>query len=109
LCYEYENAISLEEVDVWYGTIHYWWYSLKAIDEARLQELENWLYFWHFCVRRWGGFMIYVLFSTFPHIYSFTPSSQQLRIYGTNHFKIAQPKKQMLFQKHLQTCPCATF
>jgi hypothetical protein len=45
LYYEYRNAIFLEEVDVWYATIHYWWYSLGVVDEVGLQKLENWLNF----------------------------------------------------------------
>jgi hypothetical protein len=51
LCYEYKNAISLEETDAQYVAICYWWYSLGVVDEARLQELENWFNFWHFRVR----------------------------------------------------------
>ncbi len=43
--YEYKNVIYLEEVDVQYATIHYLWYSLGVVDEAGLQELENWLNF----------------------------------------------------------------
>jgi hypothetical protein len=75
LCYEYKNAISLEEVDVRYVTIQCWWYFSRAIDETGFQDLENWFSFFHFHVRQWGGFMIHVLFSTFPHISSFTPYS----------------------------------
>jgi hypothetical protein len=41
LCYEYKNAIFLEEVNVQYATIYCWWYSSSATNEARLQELEN--------------------------------------------------------------------
>jgi hypothetical protein len=48
LCYEYKNAISLEEADVWYVTIHCWWYSYGVVNEAKPQELENWFGFWHF-------------------------------------------------------------
>jgi hypothetical protein len=66
LCYEYKNAISLEEIDVWYATIHCLLYSLGVANEARFQELENWFNFWHFHVRQWGGFMIHALFSTLP-------------------------------------------
>jgi hypothetical protein len=42
LCYEYKNAIFLEEVAVRYATICYWWYFLNVANEARFQELENW-------------------------------------------------------------------
>jgi hypothetical protein len=73
LCYEYKNVISLEEVNLKYATIHYWWYSLGATNEVGLQELENWLCFLYFCVKQWRAFMIHVLFSTLPHIFSFTP------------------------------------
>jgi hypothetical protein len=51
LCYEYKNAISLEEVDVQYVTIYYWWYFSMAVHEVGLQKLEYWLNFWHFHVR----------------------------------------------------------
>ncbi len=36
LCYEYKNAIFLEEVDARYVAIHYQWYSLCAANETRL-------------------------------------------------------------------------
>jgi hypothetical protein len=36
LCYEYKNAISLEEVNVWCTIIHCWWYSSDVDDEAGL-------------------------------------------------------------------------
>ncbi len=26
-------------------------------DRVKVQELENWPNFWHFCVIHWGGFM----------------------------------------------------
>jgi hypothetical protein len=45
LCYEYKSAISLEEANVRYATIHYWWYSSWTSNEVGLQELENWLNF----------------------------------------------------------------
>jgi hypothetical protein len=63
----------LEEVDVLYATIHCWWYSSRAVDEAQLPKLENWFSFWYIHVKQWGGLVIHVLFSTLPHIFSFTP------------------------------------
>jgi hypothetical protein len=42
LCYEYKNAILLEEATVQYATICYWWYFFRVANEARFQELENW-------------------------------------------------------------------
>jgi hypothetical protein len=52
LCYEYNNSTSLEEVEVWYITIRCWWYLSKVANEGGLVELDNWLTFWHFLVRR---------------------------------------------------------
>ncbi len=40
--------------------------SSRVVDVTGLQELNNWLNFRHFCVRQWGGFMIQVIFSSFP-------------------------------------------
>jgi hypothetical protein len=45
LCYEYKNAISLEEAGAQYVAIWCWWYSSGTINEARFQELEDWLSF----------------------------------------------------------------
>jgi hypothetical protein len=64
LCYEYNYATLLEEVDVCYVTICCWWYSLKVVDVIGFHKLENWLSFLHFCVRKWGGFMIHIMFSS---------------------------------------------
>jgi len=52
----------LEEADVQYVVICYGWYSWGAANDVGFQELENWLSFWHFCVRQWGGFMIDAVF-----------------------------------------------
>jgi hypothetical protein len=27
---------------------------LGFVDEAKVQELEDWPSFWHFCVKQWG-------------------------------------------------------
>jgi hypothetical protein len=61
---------------------------LRVVDEAGLQELEKWLDFWHFHVKQWKGFLIHVMFSTLPHISSFTPYFWQFHIYSKRHFKI---------------------
>jgi hypothetical protein len=34
---------------------------------TRFQKLENWFNFWHFHVKQWGGFIIHVTISSFPH------------------------------------------
>jgi hypothetical protein len=40
LCYECKNAIFLEKVDVWYATIYYWRYSLRATNEVL--DFKSW-------------------------------------------------------------------
>jgi hypothetical protein len=38
LCFEYKNAISLEEENAQYAVIRCWWYSLGATHEVELFE-----------------------------------------------------------------------
>jgi hypothetical protein len=45
LCFEYKNAISLEEVDVPYARIWSWWYSSKVVAEGAIHKFNNWLGF----------------------------------------------------------------
>ncbi len=51
------------EVDNFYASIRYWWLSSRITLEACVHELANWLNFWHFCVRKWRGFMVHVSIS----------------------------------------------
>jgi hypothetical protein len=46
-----------------YAIIHCWWLSLGVAFEAGVHELVNWLNFWHFHVKPWGGFMVHVSIS----------------------------------------------
>jgi hypothetical protein len=48
LCYDCKKTESLEELDVYYVTIHSWWYPSGAAAEGAIHELNNWLKFWHF-------------------------------------------------------------
>jgi len=48
------------EVNGLYVIIRCWWLSLRVTYEASVHELANWLNFWHFHVREWGGFMVHV-------------------------------------------------
>jgi hypothetical protein len=41
LCYEYKKVNFLEEANVWYAVIYYWWYSSRAVNEVGIQELES--------------------------------------------------------------------
>jgi hypothetical protein len=58
LCYKYKKAMSLEEVDIQYATIWSWCYLLGIVNEGTIHGFNNWVSFWHFCVRLWGGFML---------------------------------------------------
>jgi hypothetical protein len=51
---------SLKEVDVYYVAIHSWLYLSGVVAEGAIHEFNNWLSFWHFRVRQWGGFMLNV-------------------------------------------------
>ncbi len=51
------------EVYGFYSTIRCWWLSLGVASEASVHELTNWLSFWNFHVRQWGGFMVDVSIS----------------------------------------------
>jgi hypothetical protein len=40
-CFEYKNATSLDEANICYITIHYWWLSSNIIFKSGIHELEN--------------------------------------------------------------------
>jgi hypothetical protein len=64
LCFKYNNTTSLEETNVRYVTIRSWWYSSRAVTKSAIHNHNNWLGFWHFHVKQWGGggggFMLHV-------------------------------------------------
>jgi len=33
---------------------------MGLLSETGVHELSNWLNFWQFCVKQWGGFMVHV-------------------------------------------------
>ncbi len=41
LCFEYKNATSCEEANVWYAAIWYWWYSSKVVIESVIHKHNN--------------------------------------------------------------------
>jgi hypothetical protein len=45
------------EADQMYLQLRAWWYSSGAAAEEAIRGLEDWLAFWHFRYRQWGGFM----------------------------------------------------
>jgi hypothetical protein len=64
LCKEYKDAKSMADADLMYQELRTWWYSSGAATEDAIRELEEWLAFWHFRYRQWGGFMETVIPST---------------------------------------------
>jgi hypothetical protein len=50
------------------------WEQPMKLEFLRVVELA------HFCVREWGGFMIHVMFSTLPHIFSCILFSSQVHM-----------------------------
>ena len=63
LCKQYKDAKTEEESERMYLAIRAWWLSSGAATEEQIQELNDWLGFWHFRYRQWGGFMQLVSFS----------------------------------------------
>ena len=57
LCKQYKDAKSIAEAEERYLGIKSWWLSLRATSEGSLCELDDWLGFWHFQYRQWGGLL----------------------------------------------------
>jgi hypothetical protein len=55
-------SCNVGDADNHYVLIHYWWLSSRVAFEACVHEFSNWFNLWHFCVKQWGGFMVYVIF-----------------------------------------------
>ena len=52
LCKQYKDLKTSVEAEVWYLVIRVWWQCCGATDESTLIQLEQWLVFWHFCLRK---------------------------------------------------------
>ena len=65
LCKQYKDAKTEEESERMYLAIRAWWFSSGAATEEQIQELNDWLGFWHFRYRQWGGFMQLVIIFSF--------------------------------------------
>lgn len=57
LCRQYRDAKTWEDADIRYHAIRSWWISSAASTPAGLEHLEQWLVFWHYRYRQWGGYM----------------------------------------------------
>ena len=60
LCKDYKDAKIIDEAETKYHVICSWWLSFGAATEESILDLSEWLGFWHFCYRQWGGHMIFV-------------------------------------------------
>jgi hypothetical protein len=53
LCHQYKNVKSLGDPNSHYAFIRSWWLSSGDVSKVGVHELNNWLSFWHFCVKQW--------------------------------------------------------
>ena len=60
LCRQWKDAKSQEEAEMKYNVIRGWWVSSGATTEAGRRALNDWMAFWHYRYRQWGGAMILV-------------------------------------------------
>ena len=51
---------TIDEVETKYDVVRSWWLSSGAATKEGIIGLSEWLGFWHFCYRQWGGRMILV-------------------------------------------------
>ena len=57
LCKIWKDAKSQEEAEARYNVIRGWWVSSGATTEIGRRALQDWMAFWHFRYRQWGGAM----------------------------------------------------
>jgi hypothetical protein len=69
LCKDYKDAKSLEDVDIKYHVIRAWWLSSGATTEEGMYSLSEWLGFWHYRYRQWGGHMLIVSFFQYTNVF----------------------------------------
>ena len=60
LCKDYKDAKTIDEAETKYHVIRSWWLSSGVATEEGILGLSEWLGFWHFRYRQWGGHMILV-------------------------------------------------
>jgi hypothetical protein len=63
ICKDYKDAKTMDDAETKYHVIRSWWLSSGAASEEGILGLSEWLGFWHFRYRQWGGHMLLV--STF--------------------------------------------
>ena len=58
LCKQWKDANIQEEAETRYNVIRAWWVSSgAATSPSAVRALNDWMAFWHFHYRQWGGYM----------------------------------------------------
>ena len=58
LCKQWKDAKTQEEAETRYNVIKVWWVSFgAATSPSAVRTLNDWMAFWHFRYRQWGGYM----------------------------------------------------
>jgi hypothetical protein len=60
ICKDYKDSKKMDDVETKYHVIRSWWLSSRAASEEGILGLSEWLEFWHFRYRQWGGHMLLV-------------------------------------------------
>ena len=60
ICKDYKDAVTMDDAETKYHVIRSWWLSSGATSEKGILNLSEWLGFWHFRYRQWGGHMLLV-------------------------------------------------
>ena len=60
ICKDYKDAKTMDDAETKYHVIRSWWLSSGAASEEGILGLSEWLGFWHFRYRQWGGHMLFV-------------------------------------------------
>ena len=50
----------MDDVETMYYIMRSWWLSSGAATKEGIIGLSEWLEFWHFHYRQWGGHMLFV-------------------------------------------------
>lgn len=68
MCKVWKDAKSQEEAEAQYNVIRGWWLSSGATTEDGRRSLNDWMAFWHFRYRQWGGSMQLVSLCITSHV-----------------------------------------
>jgi hypothetical protein len=60
ICKDYKDAKTMDDAETKYHVIRSWWLSSGAASEEGILGLSEWLGFWHFCYKQWGGHILLV-------------------------------------------------